>query len=177
MGGRKQTRRRARNEKAAAIFPRPLQKLRPVVQCPTIRYNSKTRLGRGFTLAELKAVDLTPAYARTVGIAVDHRRVNRSEESFSRNVARLQEYKNKLILFPRNAKKPKATDSSAEELEKATQLRGVLLPYKAQEHQIECRAITDDEKKRSAFQTLRVARSNRRLAGIRKKKAEEKEKK
>merc|ERR1712137_91760 len=175
--GRKQTRRRKRSERAAAIFPRPLKNLRPLVQCPTVRYNAKTRMGRGFTSAELKAAGLSAVYARSVGICVDHRRVNRSEESFSRNVARLTEYKNKLILFPRNAKKPKATDSSAEELEKAVQLRGVLLPHKAQEHSLECRAITDEEKKRSAFQTLRVARSNRRLAGLRKKKKEDAEKK
>ena len=28
--------------------------LRPVVRCPTQKYNMKTRLGRGFTLRELK---------------------------------------------------------------------------------------------------------------------------
>jgi len=171
--GRKQTRRRKRSEKAAAIFPRPLQKLRPIVQCPTVRYNAKSRLGRGFTLAELKAAGLSRVYAQTVGISVDHRRVNRSEESLARNVARLNEYKNKLVVFPRNAKKPKATDASAEEIAAATQQRGVLMPIKAKRARAETRAITEEEKKRSAFQTLRVARSNRRLAGIRKKKAEE----
>eukprot|EP00012_Vannella_robusta_P011647 CAMPEP_0206196134 /NCGR_PEP_ID=MMETSP0166-20121206/8263_1 /ASSEMBLY_ACC=CAM_ASM_000260 /TAXON_ID=95228 /ORGANISM="Vannella robusta, Strain DIVA3 518/3/11/1/6" /LENGTH=203 /DNA_ID=CAMNT_0053613543 /DNA_START=29 /DNA_END=640 /DNA_ORIENTATION=- len=171
--GRKQTRRRKRAEKAAAIFPRPLQKLKPIVQCPTVRYNAKSRLGRGFTLAELKAAALSPVYARSVGISVDHRRVNRSEENFARNVARLNEYKNKLVLFPRNASKPKATDASAEELEKATQQRGVLMPIKAPRARAEKRAITAEEKKKSAFQTLRVARSQRRLAGYRKKKAEE----
>merc|ERR1712233_233422 len=171
--GRKQTRRRARNEKAAAIFPRPLQKLRPVVQCPTIRYNSKTRLGRGFTLAELKAADLTAAYAQTVGITVDYRRVNRSEDSLKKNVDRLKEYKNKLIVFPRNAKKPKATDASPEELAKATQQRGIIMPVKASARRAYKRTITVEEKKRSAFQTLRSARSLRRLAGYRKKKAED----
>merc|ERR1711959_446029 len=158
--GRKQTRRRKRNEKAAAIFPRPLQKLRPVVHCPTIRYNSKVRLGRGFTLVELKAADITAAYAQTVGISVDYRRVNRSEESLKANADRLKEYKNKLIVFPRNAKKPKATDASAEEIAAATQQRGVLMPIKAKRARAETRAITAEERKRSAFQTLRVARSN-----------------
>jgi len=47
------------------------------------------------------------------------------------------------------------------------------MPIKAKRARAETRAITEEEKKRSAFQTLRVARSNRRLAGIRKKKAEE----
>merc|ERR1711874_445931 len=162
--GRKQTRRRKRNEKAAAIFPRPLQKLRPVVHCPTVRYNAKERLGRGFTLAELAGASITPTYAQTVGISVDYRRTNRSEESY-RNVARLNEYK------------PKSTDASAAELESATQIRGTLLPIKSTKSEVERRAITDEERKKSAFQTLRVARSNRRLAGLRKKKKEDAEKK
>ena len=42
-------------EKAAAIAPRPAAGLlRPVVRCATQKYNMKTRLGRGFTLQELK---------------------------------------------------------------------------------------------------------------------------
>ena len=175
--GRKQTRRRKRNEKAAAIFPRPLQKLRPVVHCPTVRYNAKERLGRGFTLAELAGASITPTYAQTVGISVDYRRTNRSEESYNRNVARLNEYKQRLIVFPRNTNKPKSTDASAAELESATQIRGTLLPIKSTKSEVERRAITDEERKKSAFQTLRVARSNRRLAGLRKKKKEDAEKK
>jgi len=45
----------AREKKAKAIFPRPTAgALRPIVRPPTVRYNFKTRLGRGFTLEELK---------------------------------------------------------------------------------------------------------------------------
>merc|ERR1712170_135524 len=159
--GRKQTRRRKRAERAARIFPRPLETLRPVVQCPTIRYNSKSKYGRGFTLAELKEAGIAPAFAKTIGIAVDTRRSNISEESLRTNVQRLNDYKNRLILFPRNAAKPKAMDSSAEELKQAAQPA------------LEYRAITDEERKRSAFRYLRVTRGNVRKAGIRKKKAEE----
>lgn len=37
------------------MFPRPTAgKLRPLVHCQTIKYNMKQRLGRGFTLEELK---------------------------------------------------------------------------------------------------------------------------
>lgn len=43
-----------RKKKAEHIAPRPLKKLRPVVRCPTARYNIKQRLGRGFTADELK---------------------------------------------------------------------------------------------------------------------------
>lgn len=52
--GRKHRRRQARLSKAAAVAPRPVDKLRPVVRCPTIKYNRRSRAGRGFTLQELK---------------------------------------------------------------------------------------------------------------------------
>ena len=97
--------------------------------------------------------------------------MNRSEQSLKANVDRLNEYKNKLIVFPRNAKKPKATDASEEERAQATQQRGVLIPIKAAASKAHKRAITADEKKKSAFQTLRTKRSLKRLAGYRKKKA------
>jgi hypothetical protein len=45
----------ARAEKAKAMFPRPSAgPLRPVVRGQTIKYNSKQKLGRGFSLEELK---------------------------------------------------------------------------------------------------------------------------
>jgi len=56
--GRKQKRRQARNTKALAITPRPLNKLRPIVRCPTFKYNHKIRQGRGFTFEELKVIDI-----------------------------------------------------------------------------------------------------------------------
>merc|ERR1712034_165565 len=78
---RKIRRRQNRIQKAARIAPRPLGKLRPVVSCPTFKYNLKQRAGRGFTLEELKAAGLSKKYAQTIGIAVDHRRRNKSVES------------------------------------------------------------------------------------------------
>ena len=50
--------------------------------------------------------------ALSVGIVVDHRRRNLSEEGMSVNVQRLKAYKEKLIIFPRKAGKPKKGDSS-----------------------------------------------------------------
>ena len=47
----------------------------------------------------------------TLGIAVDHRRRNRSSESLQANVQRLKEYTSKLIVFPKKANKPKKGDS------------------------------------------------------------------
>jgi large subunit ribosomal protein L13e len=52
--GRKSRRRATRLSKAASVAPRPVDKLRPVVRCPTIKYNRRVRAGRGFTLLELK---------------------------------------------------------------------------------------------------------------------------
>ena len=55
QAGKKRRRRLLRKEKAAAIAPRPAGGLlRPVVHCPTQKYNMKTRLGRGLSLQELK---------------------------------------------------------------------------------------------------------------------------
>jgi ribosomal protein L13E len=90
---KKKARRLRRKAKAAAIAPRPTQQLRPVVHPPTQRYNHKTRLGKGFSLQELKEAGITKTYAKSVGIAVDHRRTNLSVESLQANVQRLKEYK------------------------------------------------------------------------------------
>ena len=91
------------------IYFRPVNPLRPIVHCPTFRYHAKVRPGRGFTLAELKASGLNKRFARTIGIAVDPRRRNKSIESLQQNALRLKEYKSKLILFPLNEKKVNST--------------------------------------------------------------------
>ena len=93
---RKEHRRKARIAKAAKIADRPLKSLRPVVRCPTLKYNLKSRLGRGFTLDEVKAAGISKKMACTIGIAVDHRRRNKSLESLQLNAQRLKEYKAKL---------------------------------------------------------------------------------
>lgn len=78
---RKQRRRQKRAEKAAIVAPRPVQGLlRPAVRCPTIRYNTKLRQGRGFTLEEVKGAGLTKDWAKSIGIAIDYRRKNRTVE-------------------------------------------------------------------------------------------------
>ena len=53
--GRKKRKRVARNKRALQVAPRPVAgALRPIVRCPTFKYNTKNRAGRGFTLEELK---------------------------------------------------------------------------------------------------------------------------
>ena len=72
----KKIRAETRAKKAATLFPRPISKLRPLVHSQTRKYAGKVRFGRGFTFDELRAAKLTPAFAQTVGICVDHRRHN-----------------------------------------------------------------------------------------------------
>lgn len=47
QASRKRRRLVARRQKSAANDTRPIDALRPVVRCSTIRYNHRTRFGRG----------------------------------------------------------------------------------------------------------------------------------
>jgi len=174
---RKLRRRQTRAKKARLVFPRPVQGLlRPAVHPPTIKYNMKVRSGRGFTFDELKAAGFNRHEARNIGVSVDHRRKNRSEETFRANVQRLKTYKAKLVVFPRKTKKPKTGDTPVDQATKVAQLKGTVVPIRRVAVKSQHRAITDQEKKVSAYVTLRKARSDARLVGIRKKRAEIKKK-
>mmetsp|Transcript_25263 Transcript_25263/g.79273 ORF Transcript_25263/g.79273 Transcript_25263/m.79273 type:complete len:170 (+) Transcript_25263:881-1390(+) len=157
-----------RAAKAAAMAPRPTQLLRPEVHCQTQRYSSKVRLGRGFTLAELKAAGIAPKMARTIGICVDKRRTNKSEEALQANVERLKTYKSKLVLFPRRTSKAKAGDASPEEVAAATQYSGVILPVdQSKDAEVEFAEVTEEMKTFGARSSIRVARNEHKLVGRR----------
>jgi len=174
---RKKRRRIARQKKAVKIFPRPTSgPLRPIVHGQTQKYNMKIRAGRGFSLEELKAAGIPKKYAPTIGIAVDHRRKNRSLEGLQTNVQRLKTYKAKLVVFPRSARKLKAGDSSQEELATATQVQGAYMPISQEKPSVEIIKVTDEMKNFKAYAKLRVERMNKRLVGVRMKKAAEAEK-
>ncbi|KAI8759628.1 60S ribosomal protein L13 [Biomphalaria glabrata] len=174
---RKKRRRAARAAKAAAIAPRPVAGLlRPIVRCPTFKYNTKVRLGRGFTLDELKSAGINKKTARTIGIAVDYRRRNLSIESQQQNVQRLKEYKTKLVIFPRKEGKPVKGDASPEELKLVKQLTGsVILPIPRVFKPEKARVPTEEERKHNAFVALRQARITAKLVGVREKKKKEAE--
>ena len=55
-------------------------------------------------MEELEAAGLKYRYAMSIGIAVDKRRRNKSEESMTVNVTRLNEYKSKVVLLPKGWK-------------------------------------------------------------------------
>lgn len=114
--------------------------------------------------------------APTIGIAVDHRRKNRSLEGLQANVQRLKTYKAKLVVFPRRARKFKAGDSTAEELASATQVQGSYMPIVREKPAVELVKVTEEMKSFNAYAKLRVERMNTRHVGARMKKAAEAEK-
>jgi large subunit ribosomal protein L13e len=158
QASRKKSRRLTRAAKAAAMAPRPLNKLRPVIHCPTQKYSAKIRLGRGFTLEELKAAGFNPKYAQTVGIAVDARRTNRSNESLETNVARLEEYKKNLVVW---TKKSQPAETPA-------QLTGTIQPIVKPVQALVVEEVTADMKSFKAFTAMRLARQETKVAGYRK---------
>eukprot|EP00759_Apiculatamorpha_spiralis_P048639 PhF_6_TR44022/c0_g1_i1/m.67222/K02873/RP-L13e, RPL13; large subunit ribosomal protein L13e len=192
-----QSRRRVRQQKALRVFPRPASgALRPVSRCETIRYNMKTRLGRGFTADELRAVGLSASYARTIGISVDNRRVNKSEESLNGNVQRLKQYLGKLVVFPLKARKaPKSTAKKEKKAAKKAGKKGpapinpgftvgkkedrqtatqdksrnlaASVPKSAAAAREAPRTLSADEKKRHIFQFLRKSYRDVKMVGKR----------
>jgi large subunit ribosomal protein L13e len=161
------------------MFPRPIQKLRPIVSSTTRKYAGKVRYGRGFTLIEIKSAGLSADFARTVGIAVDHRRTSTSEEQLQLNVERLNTYKSKLILFPKRegkAKKGLINDSTAEKVKAAAaanQVSGKVLPRVVVKATEEFAAITAEDKKTNVHSLARNMRTNARYTGKREKKIKE----
>ena len=173
---RKLRRRQARAAKTKQLFPRPSAgPLRPMVRGQTLKYNSKTRLGRGFSLEELKEAGVPAKLAPTIGISVDYRRRNRSLEGLQENVNRLKSYRSNLVIFPprRRANKPKASEGSAEDLKTVTQTIGTVMPITKAKHVVESVKITAEMKEFSAYKKLRVERMNARVVGARAKKAKE----
>jgi len=176
---KKKTRVMKRQEKAKQIWPRPVGGLlRPAVHPPTQRYNMKLRAGRGFTLEELKEAGIAAKQARTIGIAVDHRRRNKCTESLQLNANRLKLYKSKLVLFPRGSK-AKQGDTARSELSNVTQnTHKDIIPLPKIALREKATAITAEmtDAKKTAFAQIRDARLKKKQLGkMLKKQAESKE--
>lgn len=73
-------------------------------------FTSQCLIAGPFVLPQ--AAGIHKKVARTIGIAVDPRRRNKSTESLQVNVQRLKEYRSKLILFPKKASAPRKGDST-----------------------------------------------------------------
>merc|ERR1711939_886742 len=128
----------------------------------TQRYNIKQRLGKGFTLDELKGAGFPRKLAPTIGIAVDFRRRNKSEEGMQQNIQRLKVYKSKLMVFPRGSKAKKG-DTSREELANVGQntLKEIIPIEKPLKYDpSESRAISSAEKEENVYFKTRTIRSD-----------------
>ncbi|KCZ75165.1 hypothetical protein H311_03861 [Anncaliia algerae PRA109] len=121
---RKAARKENRKIKGKKLYPMPINKLRPIVRCQTIRHNTRERLGRGFTPEECKAAGLEYTYARKLGISVDLRRRNKNQESFDQNVERIKTYMSKVTVY---------SDRAQARSSGAVQHKGKVMPLKKKE--------------------------------------------
>jgi len=192
LPARKAIRRRNRKVKAARVFPRPVSgNLRPIVHCPTQKYNMRIRSGRGFTIGELKAAGIAPCNAIGLGISVDKRRQDRNRETLNANVQRLKLYRSKQIIYPlrpqnhhakRKSKADKAagkpaTDkpAAAMDVDKKKKQRHRLdanvvqqknpLPFTVVQEKEEFATITPAMREASAWKSLRSARGKANKVG------------
>ncbi len=115
---------------------------------------------------------------------MDPRRANLSQEPIAVNVERLKAYRARLILFPRKSGQHKTLDASKEDVKAAQEEHGKIIKHLGKVLPIEnvSRAAAVGEVKRSemgegtkdAYRTLRLARSDARLVGVREKRAKTK---
>lgn len=115
--------------------------------------------------------------APTIGISVDFRRQNLSEESLAANVARLKAYKERLILLPRKSNAPKKGDTKTDvsKLDKVSSIASVL-PIASVSTGVSEISKSDIPAaiEGGAYTKLRIARSNARYQGAREKRARDK---
>ena len=187
---KKLKRRQARSAKAKKLGPNPTHLLRPVVRGQTRRYNNKQKLGRGFTLEELKKAGVIGVnYARSLGIVVDLRRKDCNEETLKVNADRLKEYLNKMILHPRrgkvakSAQKKEATEDQIKFAETQPQNTSrSVIPLPKPESAFSFTEINEKMKSEIVYKTLRKEWKeetgfNRKLEAKKKKAAEKASKK
>merc|ERR1712228_952614 len=125
------------------------------------------------TLDELREAKISPKLARTIGISVDHRRRNRCTESLQENVNRLKLYRSKLLIFPRKSGKKgvKKGDTPKSELQNVAQnTLKEIIPIPKPQLRIKARAITSEEKEKSAYKILKKARTDQKYDGAKMKK-------
>jgi large subunit ribosomal protein L13e len=135
------------------------------------------------TISELtwfsnQAAGIPKLYAPTIGIAVDHRRQNLSEEGLAANVDRLKQYKARLIVFPRKSNKPKKDDTpkdqqTAETTRSVRAIFGVEQPIASGFSEIK-KSDLPKAVEGGAYRALRNARADARHVGVREKRAKDK---
>jgi len=117
--------------------------------------------------------------APTIGISVDPRRQNLSEESLKANVERLKTFKGRLILFPRNSKTPKNGEASSADVKAAREGKTVHAAKDAfpidNKVTIQSGKLSDYPSEEAAYRKLRDSRSEARLVGKREKRQKAKD--
>ena len=159
-----------RRQLAKDVFPAPIRRLRPTVAKCTFRYAGQQRLGRGFTLQELAEAKLNPRFAATIGIAVDHRRTNKSVEGLQRNVARLRDYISKLTLLPRREGQPRkgtrgVLSDKDQRVEPTQETRPAVLRAPTASLRAKPRPVTAEQNAFRAHGYLRLLRAQQKQAG------------
>ena len=157
----------------------------PIPQLPQSRTSShsvKQALTLHFLLQQ--EAGIPRKLAPTIGISVDPRRANLSTEGLVSNVERLKAYRARLILFPRKSGQHKTLDASAEEVKAAEEEHGKIIKNLSKVLPIENISKEDavgeverdeiGEGTEDAYVTLRKARSDARLVGVREKRAKAK---
>ena len=159
---RKLRRRKLRAAKAKRLGPNPTHSLRPAVRGQTRRYNNKLKLGRGFTLLELKAAGVRGAnYARSLGIAIDTRRKDTCAETQKLNAGRIKEYVSRMILHPRRKadKKPQVLEATPNQLKSSEAVSQntsrTVIPLPTPESAFTWTAVTKEMKDGIVYKTLR----------------------
>merc|ERR1712167_44514 len=103
-------------------------------------------------------------------------------EQLQMNVARLKSYASKLIVFPRRDAKPKKgffADATADMLKSAAakmQKTGTVMPMEKKKAEVEYAKITDADKKKKVYHSLRSLRTNAHYSGRRIKRKNDAEK-
>jgi len=101
-----------------------------------------------------------------MGISIDWRRKNRSEEGLALNSERLKQYKARLVVFPTGKK---AKGSSEAKLAKQL-AKGKLLPIVVKQAE----SVAAPKQGKSAFSTLRMAQADAKLVGVKAERAKAK---
>jgi large subunit ribosomal protein L13e len=91
------------------------------------------------------------------------------------NVQRLKDYSKRLILFPRKSNNPKKGDTAKADLSKVETISAQdPIPTSVSAVKVIKKSEMPKAADGGAYRTLRVARSNARLVGVREKRAKEK---
>lgn len=163
QAGRKRRRRKLRERCQKLQSPNPTHKLRPIVRGQTNKYNTKRRLGRGFTKKEIENAGLRGlSYVRSLGIAVDLKRKDTCKETLDLNTKRIKDYISRIILYPRKKpdKKPQVKEADENLINtpeaKEQNKSKVIIDFPKEDPGFEFTKVTDEMKKENVYKKQRV---------------------